>query len=287
MTKLHVIAGPTACGKTAAAIELAKQTNGEVVSADSMQVYIGMDIGTAKPTTEEMDGVPHHLIDVVKPDEPFSVAEYVALANEAIKDIAGRGKTPILAGGTGFYINAVIYGAVFEEQEDKKDNELRLFYTELAKEQGGSFLHEKLQKLDPISAAAIHVNNVKRVIRALSYCESTGGLFSEHNKKQKEKAPQYDVDFRLINIPREILYERINARVLQMWDAGLAAEAQGLLDSGYHPSLTAMQGIGYKEVMPYLNGEQIKEDAISQIQQATRNYAKRQDTWFRHQLRRG
>jgi len=285
LTKLHVIAGPTACGKTAAAIELAKKINGEVISADSMQVYIGMDIGTAKPTAEEMDSVPHHLISIVNPDEVFNVAEFVWRAKNVIEDIIKRGKNPILAGGTGFYINALIFGADFECQNDEKDNELRLFYANLAQEKGNFFLHKELQEIDPASAEQIHPNNVKRVVRALSYCTSTGLLFSEHNKGQKSKAPLYELDLRLINIPREILYERINSRVLKMWDAGLANEVQELLNSGYHPNLTAMQGIGYKEVVPYLKGETTKEITIENIQQASRNYAKRQDTWFRHQLR--
>ena len=289
MEKLYVIAGPTACGKTAAAIELAKEMNGEVISADSMQVYIGMDIGTAKPTVAEMDGIPHYMIDVVLPGEPFSVAEYVRGAEAAIQDICVRGKTPILAGGTGFYINAVIFGTQFTEAEEgqhERDNSLRNFYLNFAKEKGAAFLHEKLREADPKSAEVIHPNNIKRVARALSFCESTGRLFSLHNQTQKQQAAKYDVDFRLISMPREVLYERINARVLQMWETGLAAEVRGLLDKGYHLGLTAMQGIGYKEVVPFINGEQSEAETIAQIQQATRNYAKRQDTWFRHQVRR-
>jgi len=289
METLYVIAGPTACGKTAAAITLAKEINGEVISADSMQVYIGMDIGTAKPTLEEMDGIPHHMIDIVSPGESFSVAEYVKGAEAAIQGIYARGKKPILAGGTGFYINAVIYGTQFTEQEDgqhEKDNSMRNFYVNLAKEKGVDFLHEKLQKVDLESAEAIHPNNIKRVARALSFCESTGQLFSQHNKIQKQQEAKYNVDFRLISMPRDVLYGRINARVAQMWEAGLANEVRGLLSKGYHPGLTAMQGIGYKEVVPFINGEQSEAETIALIQQATRNYAKRQDTWFRHQVRR-
>ena len=285
---LHIIAGPTACGKTAAAINLAHKIDAEIVSVDSMQIYKGMDIGTAKPTAEEMQGIPHHMLDVVAPDEYFSVADYTRLAAAAIEDIISRGKTPILAGGTGFYINAVLYGAEFTEAEEgqhEKDNQLRQFYTAAAKEKGSQYIHEKLQAVDPASAEAIHPNNIKRVARALAFCEATGSLFSVHNAIQKQKFPRYEAIVQLIDIPRETLYNRINARVVTMWDAGLPEEVAGLLAKGYAPNLASMQGIGYKETIPYLRGSQTKEEAIAQIQQATRNYAKRQDTWFRHQMK--
>ena len=288
MLKLHVITGPTASGKTAAAISLAGQIKGEIISADSMQVYKYMDIGTAKPTADEMDGIPHHLLDVADPGEYFSVADYTKLAVEAIRVIHSRGKMPILAGGTGFYINAVLYGTEFAETEEgqhDKDNRLREEYTLLAREKGVLYLYEKLQAVDPDYAKTVHPNNIKKVARALSFCETTGMLFSAHNTKQKLAAPKYDVDFRLISMPRETLYARINQRVLQMWDAGLPDEVGQLLARGYHPGLTSMQGIGYKETVPYINGTQSKDETIAQIQQATRNYAKRQETWFRHQLR--
>ena len=285
---LHIIAGATASGKTAAAISLAKQLDGEVISADSMQIYKHMNIGTAKPTAEEMDGIPHHLLDVADPAGYFSVADYTKLATEAIRDIFSRGKTPILAGGTGFYINAVLYGTQFAETENgqhEKDNQLREEYTKLAAQKGAEYLHKKLQAVDPAYALAVHPNNVKKVARALSFCETTGKLFSAHNASQKLAAPQYEFDFRLISMPREILYDRINKRVVTMWDAGLPDEVRGLLSRGYSPTLTSMQGIGYKETIPYVNGIQSKEETIAQIQQATRNYAKRQETWFRHQIR--
>jgi len=285
---LYIIAGATASGKTAAAISLAKQLDGEVISADSMQVYKYMNIGTAKPTTEEMDGIPHHLLDVADPGSYFSVADYTKLATDAICDVFSRGKVPILAGGTGFYINAVLYGTQFAEAEDgqhTRDNQLREEYTQLAAQKGAEYLHEKLQAIDPAYAQIVHPNNIKKVARALSFCETTGKLFSAHNASQKLAAPQYEFDFRLISIPRETLYARINQRVLAMWDAGLPDEVQQLLSRDYHPSLTSMQGIGYKETIPYINGTQSKEETIAQIQQATRNYAKRQETWFRHQIR--
>jgi len=287
-SKLYVIAGPTASGKTAVAIELAKKINGEIVSADSMQVYKHMNIGTAKPTQAEMDDIPHYLLDVVAPDESFSVADYTQLATKAIDDILDRGRVPILAGGTGFYINAVIYGIEFTETEEgqhEKDNALRKAYINLANEKGGEFIHQKLEALDPESAKAIHPNNIKRVARAISYCESTGQLFSVHNKAQKASVAKYDVDFNVLSMPREILYDRINMRTLQMWEAGLVAEVEHLLSLGYDPKLASMQAIGYKETIKFIYGEYTKEEAIAQIQQSTRNYAKRQETWFRHQIR--
>jgi len=286
--KLYVIAGPTASGKTAVAIDLAKKINGEIVSADSMQVYKYMNIGTAKPTQVEMDGIPHYLLDVVAPDEYFSVADYTQLATKAIDDILGRGRTPILAGGTGFYINAVIYGTEFTETEDgqhEKDNALRKVYINLAKEKGAEFIHQKLKHLDSESAEVIHPNNIKRVARAISFCESTGKLFSAHNKAQKTSVAKYDIDFNVLSMPREILYDRINQRTLQMWEAGLVEEVEHLLSLGYDPKLASMQAIGYKETIKFIHGEYTKEEAITQIQQSTRNYAKRQETWFRHQIR--
>ena len=286
--KLHIIAGPTASGKTAVAIELAKKINGEVISADSMQIYKYMNIGTAKPSSEEIAEIPHHLLDVAEPSQQFSVADYSKLATEAILDIQYRSRTPILAGGTGFYINAIINGTEFDETEEgqhKKDTELRAAYTQLAIEKGPVFLHEKLQEIDPEYAKTIHPNNVKKVARALSFCQTTGMLFSAYNASQKKAEAKYELNFTILTMPRELLYKRINARVLTMWEAGLPEEVHWLLSEGYHPGLTAMQGIGYKETIPYLSGKQKKEDTISQIQQATRNYAKRQETWFRHQAK--
>ena len=288
MQKLYVVAGPTASGKTAVAIELARQINGEIISADSMQIYRYMDIGTAKPTKNEVVSVRHHLLDVALPSDQFSVAEYTRLATAAIQEMQSRNRIPILAGGTGFYINAVIYGTQFTESEagqHEKDNRLRKAYMQLAAEKGAIFLHEKLQAIDLDSAKAIHPNNIKRVARALSFCESTGQLFSAHNAGQKANTAKYETNLSILTMPREILYERINARVIAMWDAGLPEEVSRLLAQGYHPGLAAMQGIGYKEMVPYINGSQTKEETIAQIQQVTRNYAKRQETWFRHQAK--
>jgi tRNA dimethylallyltransferase len=276
---LYVIAGATASGKTPTAIALAKLVNGEVINADSMQVYRGMDIGTAKPTQEERDGVPHHLLDIVNPDEPFSAARYQALAKAAVADIQARGRTPILAGGTGFYINAVVYDTDFSQGENN-DTALRNHYTNIAAEKSPEFLHKFLQERDPHAAAAIHSRNVKRVARALAFCESTGNSFSEHNATQREKRQAFplDISFTVLDMPRELLYERINRRTRFMLAAGLEDEVKNLLEVGYSPDLPAMRGIGYKEVLAGFTGDTLAE----KISQATRNYAKRQLTWFRN-----
>jgi tRNA dimethylallyltransferase len=280
---LYVIAGPTASGKTAIAIALAQRIGGEVVSADSMQVYRGMDIGTAKPTLAEREGIPHHLLDVVMPDEPFSAARYQQLAQQAVADIQKRGNIPILAGGTGFYINAVVYGTDFPADEggSNAENNLRDYYTALANEKGADFLHALLAEKDPPSANAIHPRNIKRTARALAFCEHRGTLFSAHNEAQrrKQQQPRYDdTRYIVLTLPRAQLYERINQRTANMFDAGLAEEAERLLAAGYSPRLPAMQAIGYKEILaaPAEN----KPAAIPLIAQATRNYAKRQITWF-------
>jgi len=284
---LYVIAGATATGKTALAVELAKHINGEIISADSMQVYKYMNIGTAKPTEEEKQGIPHHLLDVISPDKSFSMAEYQKLGRIAINDICSRNKTPIIVGGTGFYINGLIFGAELSQNENNNnvEDELRQKFTTIANERGAGELHIMLQKVDPLSAEAIHPNNVKRVIRALSYNKSTGKLFSAHNTEQKTTSPLYDAKFFVLNMNRTLLYERINQRTITMWQAGLVDEVRKLLSMGYDSRLAPLQGIGYKEVFNYLNEESPKNkegDTISAIQQSTRNYAKRQETWFRN-----
>ena len=285
MSKVYVIAGPTASGKSALAVQLAHKIGGEIVSADSMQVYKGMNIGTAKPNTQEMQGIPHHMIDVACPHRGFSVAEYTSLATAAVEDILARQLVPIVVGGTGFYINALIYGVQFAPgAECKDDSQLRQYFTQLAAQEGASFLHAKLHDIDSAAAQNIHPNNIKRVVRALSFCKATGELFSAHNAAQKQNKPRYSTEFYVLDMPREMLYARINARVLQMWESGLAAEVSSLLAQGLNPNCTAMQGIGYKEVVPYVQGYKSKADTIESLQQATRNYAKRQDTWFRHQV---
>ncbi len=276
---LIVVAGATASGKTSLAINLAKEFNGEVVSADSMQIYKYMDIGTAKPTIEEMDGVVHHLIDIVTPDVNFSVAEYTKLAHDAILDITNRGKLPILTGGTGLYINSVVNDVSFEEAEQNK--ELRSELEELAKTEGAEALHKILQEIDPVSAEKIHENNIKRVIRAIEVFRTTGERLSEHNEKSKEIISRYSPVMMEILWERETLYERINKRVDIMIEAGLEDETRRLYEMGYTKNLTSMQGIGYKEMFEYFDGVWTFDEAIDKIKQYSRNYAKRQNTWFK------
>ena len=281
MERIIVVAGPTASGKTAVAVALSKLIGGEVVSADSMQVYKLMDIGTAKPTMEERQGIAHHMIDVVMPDEEFSVAKYQAQARAAISDVIKRDKIPVLCGGTGFYINALLYDVNFSKADGINKN--RKYFTDIAINYGNDHLHSMLQETDPAAASVIHPNNVKRVIRALSYHNETGLLFSEYNLSQKNRQPVYDALFCRLSVDRDMLYDRINKRVINMFDAGLQKEVAHLLEAGYDPSLVSMQGIGYKETVKYILGEGTLAGAVEAVQKNTRNYAKRQDTWFRNQ----
>jgi len=284
---LYVVAGATASGKTAVAIELARLTNGEVISADSMQVYRGLDIGTAKPTTEERGEIAHHLLDVVDPSEPFSAAQYQVLANAAIADIRARGRTPILAGGTGFYINAVVYGTEFAMEQNRAadENTLREQFAAMAAENGVTYLHNLLTARDPAAAAAVHPNNIKRVARALAFCEAHDTLFSAYNESQRGKRVQTlppDTRFIVLTHPRDALYARINARTDVMLRSGFVQEVQGLLAAGYSPELPAMQAIGYREVVRAIQAGIDPQGAFvrDEIAQATRRYAKRQTTWF-------
>ena len=290
MNPIIVIAGATATGKTAAAVALAKKINGEVVSADSMQVYKGMDIGTAKPTTAEMEGVPHHLLSIIEPHEPFSVALYQKLATSAINDIHARGAIPILAGGTGFYIKAVLQGAEFSDEEVNEENqtarEIQLALADEAQKNGttgAETLHQKLSAIDPDAARAIHPNNIKRVARALGFCICTGRLFSQYNAAQREKKFLYATTFCVLSFPRNVLYNRINTRTQAMFNSGLIAETETLLSKGFHKGLAALNGIGYKETIQFLNAQLTLPETINAVSQATRNYAKRQETWFRNQ----
>lgn len=279
---LIVIGGPTACGKTGFSIKLAKEIGGEIISADSMQVYRYMDIGTAKVTPEEADGVPHYLIDEFEPDEEYNVMLFQQKAKAYMEEIWAKGKIPILVGGTGFYINALLYDNDFTETEN--DTSYREECYKLAEEQGAEVLYERLKEIDPAYAEIIHANNVKRVTRALEYHYLTGQKFSEHNAEQKEKDTPYDAAVVILSMEREKLYARIEQRIDLMMEQGLLAEVQGLLEKGYTPDLVSMQGIGYKEFLPYYKGECTLEEAVTQLKTNTRRFAKRQLTWFRRQI---
>lgn len=278
-----IIAGPTASGKSALAIELAKKINGEIISADSMQVYKYMNIGTAKASEKELSEIKHHLIDVLYPDEPFSVAVFKEMAENAIKDISERGKIPIIAGGTGFYINALLYGTDFSSAEKEADDSYRNHLLTLAEEKGKEYIHTMLFKVDPESAEKIHFNNIKRVIRALEFYHETGTKISEHNKNEKSRDKAYHDFMFVLHMNRDILYDRINKRVDQMIEEGLVKEVHGLLHMGYDRSLISMQGLGYKEIIRYIDGECTLEEAVDTLKQSTRHFAKRQITWFKHQ----
>lgn len=271
-----VVAGPTASGKTALAAELAEKYTGEVVSADSMQIYKKMDIGTAKPTAEEMRGIPHHMISILEPWEDFSVADYVAAAHEIIADITGRGKLAIVAGGTGLYVNSLIDDVEFREEESNPEIRRRLYA--LAADAGAEAVFEILKKCDPVSAQRIHPNNLKRVIRAVEFFELNGKRISEHNDEKKPS--RYEPLMLMLNPPRELLYKRIEERVDKMFSDGLIEEVEGLRRLGLTKEYVSMQGIGYKEVLDYLRGFSEKEEMLRIIKRDTRRYAKRQLTWF-------
>ena len=276
---LIVVGGPTASGKTALAIELAKALDGEIVSADSMQIYKYMDIGTAKPTADELKECPHHLIGFREPDCDFSVADYTELAHKTIADITARGKVAIMCGGTGLYINSVVNDVDFGEYEN--DYELRKSLDELAKKDGAGVLLDMLAEFDPVSAKRLHPNNIKRIIRAIEFYKVSGVPISEHQERTKLKESRYNATMFLINHNREVLYDRINRRVDIMISDGLVDEVRSIMNMGYSRDLNSMQGIGYKEMIAYLEGEISLADAIDMIKQNSRRYAKRQLTWFR------
>lgn len=275
---LIVIGGATATGKSGLALNLAKVLDAEIISADSMQVYKYMDIGTAKPEKDELAAVRHYLVDELYPDEDYSVAVFQKKAKMYIKEIQSKGKLPILVGGTGFYINALLYDTEFTETVT--DLEYRKHLYAVAQNEGAARLNEMLKEADPKSAEAIHMNNIKRTVRALEYYYLTGEPISAHNEEQKSKKSPYSHLFFIMDMPRERVYERINTRVDKMMGAGLADEVRGLLDMGYNKNLTAMQGLGYKEIVEYLEGNTSLEDAVYTLKQSTRRFAKRQVTWF-------
>ncbi len=273
-----ILTGPTAAGKTSLSIALAKAVNGAVISADSMQVYKKMDIGTAKIMPEEMDGVDHYLVDELDPAEEFHVARFQSMAKEALEAIYAKGQIPIIVGGTGFYIQALLYDIAFEDT--KKDDSYRLSLEAIAKEKGNHYLHEMLREVDPEGAAAIHENNVKRVIRALEYYKETGEKISVHNEREKQKESPYNAAYFVLTHERPVLYDRINYRVDLMAEQGLVEEVRKLKEEGYDRSYVSMQGLGYKEILSYLDGEITLEEAIYLIKRDTRRFAKRQITWF-------
>ena len=278
---LVILTGPTAAGKSDLSLALAEAINGEIISADSMQVYRGMDIGSAKLPKEERRGIPHHLLDVKDPTESFDVAEFVRLAEEAAEGIYARGKIPILVGGTGFYLQAFLKGIDFSEGDP--DTPLRDEMTALAEREGRDAVYGLLQKEDPDAAAALHPNNLKRVIRALEYRRLTGRSITEANREQLEMTSLYNFAYFVLTLPREVLYERIDCRVDKMFDAGLIEEVQDLMKSGFGNGTTALQAIGYKEVLEALEGRCTMEEAREAVKRGTRHYAKRQLTWFRRE----
>ena len=281
--KILVIAGPTAVGKTDLSIELAEKLNGEIVSADSMQIYKYMDIGSAKVTKEEMKNIKHYMIDVVDPKDAFSVSEYKDMAKKNIDEIISKGKLPIIAGGTGLYIDSLTCNMNFSETE--KDDQYREELEKLALEKGNEYIHEMLKDIDMESYNKIHPNNRKRVIRALEVYKLTGKPFSSYNAGKKMYESDYDVHYYVLTMDREKLYERINLRVDIMMEKGLIKECETLRDMGYTADMQSMQGIGYKEVLNYFDGKLSLDEAVNMIKQGSRNYAKRQLTWFRRDPR--
>lgn len=278
---LIILTGPTAVGKTKASIGLAKALGGEIISADSMQVYRHMDIGSAKITKEEMADVPHYLIDVLEPEEEFHVVRFQQMAKAAMADIYSRGKIPIIVGGTGFYIQALLYDIDFTENEG--DSVYREKLEALAKEKGAAYLHGQLAMVDPKSAEEIHANNIKRVIRALEFYHQTGQKISEHNERERQKESPYQFCYFVLNDRRECLYERIDQRVDQMIRNGLVQEVQTLKERGCTKQMVSMQGLGYKEIFSYLEGDCSLEEAVYIIKRDTRHFAKRQLTWFKRE----
>lgn len=276
-----ILTGPTAVGKSDLSIELARQIGGEIISADSMQVYRRMDVGSAKIMPEQMGGIPHHLIDVLEPTEEFNVVAFQRLAKEAIAGIYKRGHIPIVVGGTGFYIQALLYDIDFTENDE--DTELRSRLEELAAKEGSESLYERLRQIDPESCESIHAHNVKRVIRAIEFYEKTGTKISEHNKQQRKRTSPYNFAYFVLNDDRDKLYGRIEERVDHMIKQGLIKEVSALAAAGCTRDMVSMQGLGYKEILDYLENRLSLEEAIYTLKRDTRHFAKRQLTWFRRE----
>lgn len=278
---LIILTGPTAVGKTKASIGLAKKLNGEIISADSMQIYKYMDIGSAKIMPDEMDGVVHYLVDDLMPDEEFNVARFQKMAKDALEAIYQKGKIPIVVGGTGFYIQALLYDIDFSKGQE--DTKYRKELMQLEQEKGADYLHQMLRSVDEQSALQIHPNNTKRVIRALEFYKQTGKRISEHNEEEKQKESPYNFIYFVLTDDRKLLYERIDVRVDKMLSCGLVDEVRALKDMGYTRELVSMQGLGYKEILAYLDGEISLEEAVYILKRDTRHFAKRQLTWFRRE----
>lgn len=281
MKPLIILTGPTAVGKTALSIGLAKAVDGEIISADSMQVYRKMNIGTAKIEPSEMQGVRHHLIDILDPGEEFNVVLFKRYALEAMEDIYSRGKIPVIVGGTGFYIQALLYDIDFENNDN--DMSYREELQRLAAEKGNSHIHDMLSKVDPESAEKIHENNVKRVIRALEFYRKTGMKISEHNETEAQKESPYNFEYFVLNDDRSKLYDRIDRRIDIMLEQGLEAEVRQLVSEGYSRELVSMQGLGYKEIIDYIQGRCSFDEAVYTLKRDTRHFAKRQITWFKRE----
>jgi tRNA dimethylallyltransferase len=278
---LIILTGPTAAGKTKISIELARRLDGEIISADSMQVYRHMDIGSAKIKQEEMQGIKHYLVDIMEPTEEFNIVLFQKYAKEAIEEIYAKGKIPIMVGGTGFYIQSVLYDIDFNESDE--DSGLRRELSEIAMEKGNEYLHDMLKECDPKAAEAIHANNVKRVIRAIEYYRQTGNRISEHNELEREKQSAYDSYYFVLTDEREKLYHNIDKRVDMMLEEGLVDEVKALMEMGCKRESVSMQGLGYKEIIDYLEGELTLDEAVYKIKRDTRHFAKRQLTWFRRE----
>lgn len=281
--KLFILMGPTAVGKTSLSIKLAKDLDGEIISADSMQIYKYMDIGTAKVTKDEMDGVPHHMLDIIEPDQSFSVSNYKDMATEYIRDINNRNKLPIVVGGTGLYINSLTYNLNFASVPP--DESIRNRLEALGDQYGNEHIHRMLLEVDEESGQRISIKDRKRIIRALEIYEITGKTMTEYNKNFRSLNEDYDLAMVCLNMERSKLYENINKRVDIMIDNGLIDEVKHILSMGYHKDLVSLQGIGYKEIIQYLENQISFDDAVDRIKQGSRNYAKRQLTWFRRDNR--
>lgn len=279
--KMVVLTGPTAVGKTALSIALAKEIGGEIISADSMQVYKYMDIGSAKISKEEMEGVPHHLIDALDPAEEFNVFRFQQMAKAALGEIYQRGRIPIVVGGTGFYIQALLYDISFSAEEDHTS--VRAELEKIAAEKGSAYLHGQLKDVDPVSAEEIHPNNQKRIIRALEFYRLNGMKISDHNQMERQRQAAYDFRYYVLNDDRKRLYQKIDERVDVMLAKGLLDEVKRLKEMGYQRELNSMQGLGYKEILSSLAGECTLDEAIYLIKRDTRRFAKRQLTWFRRE----